>query len=393
VSRLAVAFIKGCQEYGLIATAKHFPGHGDTDLDSHIQLPVVRGDRDRLDKVELYPFKRAIEGGVQAIMTAHLHVPALDPTPDLPATLSPLILTELLRKELGFKGIIVTDAMNMGGITASYSAEEAAIRAVQAGADMILLPPGPHGVIDALIQAVRSGQIPSSSIDASVKRILEAKARLGLHKNRLVEEDSLATIVASKEYLELAARMFENSITLVKNEGNILPLSGENLKIAVFSLSSDPGDYFAGRTFIKEIEKRCPQAVSFYADPYTGQEYIQEGVAKAQEADTVIFALFSSPSARKGSVDLDPKHIQLVKDFAHVPAKIIVVSFGSPYFLRHFPEVACYLCAYRSTDKAQIAAAKALFGEIDIKGKLPVTLPDLYPFGHGLVLPKIEKSP
>lgn len=393
VSRLAVAFIKGCQEYGLIATAKHFPGHGDTDLDSHIQLPVVRGDRDRLDKVELYPFKRAIEGGVQAIMTAHLHVPALDPTPDLPATLSPLILTELLRKELGFKGIIVTDAMNMGGITASYSAEEAAIRAVQAGADMILLPPGPHGVIDALIQAVRSGQIPSSSIDASVKRILEAKARLGLHKNRLVEEDSLATIVASKEYLELAARMFENSITLVKNEGNILPLSGENLKIAVFSLSSDPGDYFAGRTFIKEIEKRCPQAVSFYADPYTGQEYIQEGVAKAQEADTVIFALFSSPSARKGSVDLDPKHIQLVKDFAQVPAKIIVVSFGSPYFLRHFPEVACYLCAYRSTDKAQIAAAKALFGEIDIKGKLPVTLPDLYPFGHGLVLPKIEKSP
>ncbi len=388
VSRLAVAFIKGCQENGLIATAKHFPGHGDTDLDSHIQLAVISGDQERLQKVELYPFKRAIEGGVQAIMTAHLHVPALDPTPGLPATLSPLILTELLRKELGFNGLIVTDAMTMGGITQAFSAPEAALKAVQAGVDMILLPPDPHGVIEGLIQAVRSGEISLSRINASVRRILEAKARLGLHKERLVDEKALASIVASKENLRVAAQAFENSITLVKNEGDGLPLSGENLKIAVFSLSSDPGDYFAGRTFIKEIEKRCPTAASFYADPYTGQEFIQEGMIKAQEADTVIFALFSSLSAWKGSVDLDPKHIQVIKDVAAGLSRVIVISFGSPYFLRHFPEIDSYLCAYRNIGQAQIAAAKAIFGEMEIKGKLPVSIPDLFPLGHGIVLPK-----
>jgi len=388
VSRLAVAFIKGCQENGLIATAKHFPGHGDTDLDSHIQLAVISGDQERLQKVELYPFKRAIEGGVQAIMTAHLHVPALDPTPGLPATLSPLILTELLRKKLGFNGLIVTDAMTMGGITQAFSAPEAALKAVQAGVDMILLPPDPHGVIEGLIQAVRSGEISLSRINASVRRILEAKARLGLHKERLVDEKALASIVASKENLRVAAQAFENSITLVKNEGDGLPLSGENLKIAVFSLSSDPGDYFAGRTFIKEIEKRCPTAASFYADPYTGQEFIQEGMIKAQEADTVIFALFSSLSAWKGSVDLDPKHIQVIKDVAAGLSRVIVISFGSPYFLRHFPEIDSYLCAYRNIGQAQIAAAKAIFGEMEIKGKLPVSIPDLFPLGHGIVLPK-----
>jgi len=160
------------------------------------------------------------------------------------------------------------------------------------------------------------------------------------------------------------------------------------LKIAVFSLSSDPGDYFAGRTFIKEIEKRCPTAASFYADPYTGQEFIQEGMIKAQEADTVIFALFSSLSAWKGSVDLDPKHIQVIKDVAAGLSRVIVISFGSPYFLRHFPEIDSYLCAYRNIGQAQIAAAKAIFGEMEIKGKLPVSIPDLFPLGHGIVLPK-----
>lgn len=389
VSRLAVAFIKGCQNNGLIATAKHFPGHGDADKDSHIQLPVIMADREHLDKIELYPFKRAIEGGVEAIMTAHLYVPALDPTPGLPATLSPLILTELLRKEIGFKGLIITDALTMYGILDPYPA----VKAVQAGADLILLPPDLHGAIDDLIQAVHSGEIQHSRINASVKRILEAKARLGLHKNRIVKEDSLATLVASKEFLQIAEKIFENSITLVKNEGDVLPLQTENRKIAAFSLSSDPGDYFAGRTFIREIQKRCPQVVSFYADPYTGQEYIQEGKAKAEGADTIIIALFSRLIGSKGSVDLDPKHIQLVKDFAQCPSKIVVISFGSPYFLTHFPEIDSYLCAYRYADQAQIAAAKALFGEIDIKGKLPVTLPDLYPFGHGITILKKAKTP
>ena len=386
VSRLAIAFIKGCQENGLMATAKHFPGHGDTDQDSHSVLPTVGGDRSRLERVELYPFRQAIEAGVQAIMTAHLQLPALDPTPDLPATLSHLIITELLRKELGFKGIIVTDAMDMEGVTTLYSPEEAALKAVQAGVDMVLLPPMPDEVIEFLIQAARRGQISETRINTSVRRILEAKARLGLHKNRLVNVDILDEKVATKEHLQDAVRVFEDSLTLVKNEGQILPLSGADQKIAVFSLSSDPGGYFAGRTFIQEVEKRCPELITFYADAFTGDEFIQEAVENSSEADVIVFALFSHRRARKGSVDLDLRHIQIVQEEAANCTPVVVVSFGSPYFLRHFSDVDSYLCAYRWDSQAQKAAAKALFGEIDIKGRLPVSLPGLYPLGYGLTL-------
>ncbi len=393
VSRLAIGFIKGCQDNGLIATAKHFPGHGDTDQDSHSVLPTVGGDRSRLERVELYPFRQAIEAGVQAIMIAHLQLPALDPTPDLPATLSPLIITELLRNELGFKGIIVTDAMDMGGVTSLYSPEEAALKAVQAGVDIVLLPPLPDEVIEYLIQATGSGQISETRINASVKRILEAKARLGLHKNRLVNVDILDEKVATKEHLQNADRVFENSLTLVKNEGQVLPLLGADQKIAVFSLSSDPGAYFAGRTFIQEIGKRCPELTTFYADRFTGGEFIQEAVEKASEADVIVFALFSFRRAWKGSVDLDLRHIQLVQEAIANCTPVVVVSFGSPYFLKHFSDVDSYLCAYRWDSPAQKAAAKALFGEIDIKGRLPVSLPGLYPLGYGLALFKRNRIP
>lgn len=388
VSRLAIAFIKGCQENGLIATAKHFPGHGDTDQDSHSVLPVIKGDRDRLNRVELYPFKQVIDAGVQAIMTAHLQVPALDPTPDLPATLSPVIMTELLRNELGFNGLIVTDSMGMGGVTTLYEPEEAALMAVKAGVDMILLPPKPDEVIDSLIQAVRDGQITEERVDTSVKRILNAKARLGLHKKKLVDTEMLDERVATKEYLLKAERVFEDSLTLVKNNEAVLPLSGEDKKIAVFSLSSDPGGYFDGRVFMREVEERCSEVIPFYADAYTGMEFIEEGLEKAAEADVLVFALFSSLRAWKGSVGLDQKHIQVIQQAAEGSTPVIVISFGSPYFLRHFPEVDVYLCAYKWEDPAQKAAAKALFGEIDIKGKLPVSLPGLYPRGHGLTLYK-----
>jgi beta-N-acetylhexosaminidase len=393
VSRLSIAFIKGCQENGLIATAKHFPGHGDTAQDSHSVLPTIGGDRNRLDKVELYPFKQAIKAGVQAIMTAHLQLPELDPTPDTPATLSPLIITGLLREEIGFDGLIVTDAMNMGGVTTLYSPEEAALKAVQAGVDIILLPPKPDEVIESLIKAVRDDQISEERINISVKRILEAKARLGLHNKKLVDLDTLDERVATKENLQSADLVFESSMTLVRNEDSVLPLSGRGQKIAVFSLSSDPGGYFAGRTFIREVKKRCPSLINFYADAFTGEEFIQEAVENSRKADVIVFALFSSLGAWKGTVDLDFRHIQLVQEAAAKSTPVVVVSFGSPYFLRHFSFVDSYICAYRWADQAQKAAAKALFGEIDIKGKLPVSLPGLYPAGHGLVLPKRGKTP
>jgi beta-N-acetylhexosaminidase len=374
----------------MIATAKHFPGHGDTSQDSHSLLPTIEVGLERLEKVELVPFKAAVDAGVRAVMTAHLAVPALDPTPGLPATLSAPILTGVLRGKLGFRGLIVTDALEMGGVTNSFSTEEASLRAVLAGVDQLLLPPEPARVIAYLAGAVRDGRISLQRIDESVRRILEAKAALGLHRNRFVRIDELDRKIASRPFLEQALKTFESSTTLVKNERGVLPLAAAGGKVAVLSLSSDLGDYFAGRAFVTAMRKRFPDAAAFYADGDTGQEALDEAFTKASGAGTVVFALFSKVSAGKGSVDLEPRHVDLIRRFAALengPA-VVVVSFGSPYFLRHFPEADAYICLYRNTPETQDIAARALTGEMDIGGKLPVSIPDLYPVGHGIALKK-----
>jgi beta-N-acetylhexosaminidase len=390
VGRLTGAFIRGCQANGMIATAKHFPGHGDTALDSHSLLPTIFGDKQRLERVELYPFTQAIKAGVEAVMTAHLRVPALDSTPGLPATLSPLIIADLLRKRMGFRGLIVTDSMGMGGITNSFTPQDAALKAVRAGVDMVLLPPDPPGVIEALVKAVSSGEIPVSRIDESVRRILALKARLGLPENKFVDIGRLPRTIASKSHLQQALLTFEKSVTLVKNDGDLLPLSPSKLmkKTAVFSLSSDADDYYAGSVFAREIQKRRPGVVVFYADAFTGEEYIREAKTKASDADVIILAMFSSLRTAKGSVDLITRHVDLVKELTWAGKKTVVVSFGSPYFLHHFPEVNAYVCLYRNTGQAQEVAARAIFGEIPIEGRLPVSIPNLFPAGYGIKISK-----
>jgi beta-N-acetylhexosaminidase len=388
VSRIANAFILGVQENGMIATAKHFPGHGDTSQDSHTLMPTIEADLDRLERVELLPFQAAIQAGVRAVMTAHLAVPALDPTPGLPATLSAPILTGLLRDRMGFQGLIVTDALEMGGVTNTFSTEEASLRAVLAGVDQLLLPPEPAKVIAYLAAAVRDGRLPPSRLDESVRRILEIKAALGLQRDRFVPTEALRRVVAPRPYLELAVKAYESSATLVRNEGGILPLAAAPEKLALLTLSSDLGDYYAGQAFVTAMRKRYPAAAAFFADGDTGSESLEEALAAASTAGTAVIALFSRLSDRKGSVDLDPRHIELVRRLASLedgPA-VVVVSFGSPYFLRHFPEVDAYVCLYRATPEAQTTAARALAGEIDVAGRLPVSIPGLYPVGHGLEL-------
>ncbi|MFA9452990.1 MAG: glycoside hydrolase family 3 protein [Candidatus Aminicenantaceae bacterium] len=383
VSRLAAAFIRGCQENGLIATAKHFPGHGDTDLDSHSVLPAITGDRERLDRVELVPFRASIEAGVRAIMSAHLRLPALDSTPDLPATLSFPIMTDLLRGELGFLGLSVTDALEMRGITGLYTPPQAAVKAVQAGVDMLLIPPETEEVIRGLIRAVEDGRLRMSRVDSAVKRILEVKARLGLHRRRTVDLRQLDTLVGARSHLEQARRAFEDSITLVKNEKGILPLAA-GAKIALYALSSDPGEYYAGRTFAMEVQERSGSLSVFYADAFTGEEYFQRAIRTSRAADIRVVALFSRLADSKGSVGLKQRHIRLIKDLSRDPQPLVVISFNSPYFLRWFPEADTYFCAYRHADQNQVAAAKALFGEIEFKGRLPISIPGLFPAGHGV---------
>jgi len=391
VARLAVAFIRGCQDNGMIATAKHFPGHGDTDLDSHILLPVIKADRDRLEKVELAPYVQAIEAGVGGIMIAHLVVPALDPTPNLPATLSSAIQTGLLRKTMGFKGLIVTDAMEMGGVTNQYPSTEAALLAILAGVDIVLLPPDPEKVVVFLQEAARTGKIPSARIDQSVRRILETKARLGLHLGKMVEVESLPSKLGGKAALAQALRSFQAAATLVKNDGDVLPLGRSPQKIAVLSLSSDPATYYAGRAFTTTLKARSSETRIFYADAGTGQADLDEIYFQAAAADVVVCGLFSSLSAWKGSVGLDPRHSALIQALAALDKPVVVVSFGSPYVLRDFPGVDAYLCLYRNQPQTQETAARVLFGEVEITGKLPVSLPGLFPVGHGLTIKK--KSP
>ncbi len=391
VGRLGAAFMRGCQENGMPATLKHFPGHGDTAVDSHNMLATVSGDRARLDRVELYPFNAVIRAGVELIMTAHLYVPALDPTPGLPATLSPVIMTGLLRKQMGFRGLIVTDAMEMGGITKAFGDAEAAVLAVKAGVDMVLLPLDPPGAIEAIVREVSAGMIPVSQIDESVRRVLRLKARLGLQHNRYVDPGRLPFLVATKANAAQAALTYEKAVTLVKNEGDILPLqAGEtSRKLTVLSLSSDADDYYAGRAFVGEVKKRVQEADTFYADAYTGEEFLEEAAAKAASADDLVIAVFSTLRSSKGSVELLPRHVDLVKRLTEArQGKVTVISFGSPYFLRHFPEASAYLCLYRGTPQAQETAARAVFGEIDISGRLPVSIPGLFPIGHGITLPK-----
>jgi beta-N-acetylhexosaminidase len=391
VARLAKAFIRGCQANGMIATAKHFPGHGDTDQDSHSLLPTIAASRDRLDKVELFPYRKVIEAGVQAVMVSHLNVPALDPTSGLPATVSPAIIGGVLRKELGFKGLIVTDAMEMGGITSMFPDNEASLRAILAGIDMVLLPLEPEKVVPYLIEAARSGKLPITRIDESVRRILEAKARLGLPENKLVDVDALPAKLGIKPYLKEAQRAFEKATTLVKNEGNVLPLgSGEKRSIAVLALSSDMGDYYAGRTFVEAVRKRAPQARVYYADSGTGRETLDEAYAAAASADVVLCAVFSGLRAWKGSVGLNPLHVDLINNLTGLDKPIVVANFGSPYLLRNFPDVDAYLCFYRNTAQAQEIAARAIFGEMDVNGKLPVSIPGLVPLGTGISLKAVK---
>jgi beta-N-acetylhexosaminidase len=298
-------------------------------------------------------------------MTSHLFVPALDPTPGVPATLSEPILTGLLRKKMGFNGLIVTDALEMAGVTNTK-------------------------VIAYLAAAVRDGRIPISRIDQSVRRILEAKAAVGLDRNRFVRIEEIRRSVASKAYLDQAYRTFESSTTLVRNEGGVLPLAAPTApeKLVLLSLSSDLGDYYAGQAFVTAMRARFPGAPAFYADGDTGREALDEAFARASGATTVVLALFSRLSDRKGSVDLEPKHIELIGKLTALEngPRVVAVSFGSPYFLRHIPGVDAYVCMYRNTPETQEIAARALAGEMDVAGRLPVSIPDLYPLGHGLEL-------
>jgi len=391
VARLTAAFVAGARAGGLMTTAKHFPGHGDTAEDSHLSLPTVGADRQRIEAVELLPFRRAVEAGVDAVMLGHIAVPALDPT-GAPATLSAPMGAELLRRELGFRGLVVTDAMEMAGARGAWSGE-AVVRAVQVGADFILLPRDPEVAVRALVRAVREGQLAPERIDLSVLRILQTKERLGLHKSRLVDPAAVSRSVGRPEDVERALDTARRSITVVRNEGQVLPLRAEEpLRLLHLVLSSDARNDAIQGIPEEELQDRRVTTRTFTLGPEVSEQTAAKVVAQAKEFTHVVASCFVRVAGSKGTADMSESHARLLQALGAAGPPLIVVSFGSPYLLRQFPGAPVYLCAYGSAESSQRAAVSALFGEYAVGGKLPVTLPGLYPYGHGLVIPKREMT-
>src|SRR3989475_6351734 len=386
VAEFVSAFVRGVEENGALATAKHFPGHGDTAADSHIDLPVIHADRDRLEHLELVPFRAAIAAGVSTVMTGHLSIPALEPDANTPATLSSNILTGLLRKELGFNGLVVTDAMDMGGITVRYAPGEAAVRAVAAGADALLMPPVPDAAFESLQAAVKSGRISKARLDASVRRILQAKARLGLNQKRLVDLNAINQKFGSVAWQKEAQEISDRGVTLLRDTPHRLPLNGTKaLRALLLALYADPEPY-PGEDLERELRSRFDSVATLRADT----RFVNASILKLPPPDSydvAILALFVRVSGRQGNVDVPAEQAALAEQLYKTGKPIITVGFGSPYLIEKFPQAETWLAAFGISDVAQISVARALFGQIPVRGHLPVTIPGVnLKAGFGLEL-------
>jgi beta-N-acetylhexosaminidase len=392
VARLGAAFIRGARDHGVLTTAKHFPGHGDTATDSHIGLAVISSDMSRLESVEMVPFRSAIAAGVDAIMTAHIAVPQVTGEPDIPATLSPKILTDLLRGRLQFQGLVVTDALEMGGVTNHYWTGLACIRALQAGADMLLLPQDTDVAINEVVRAVGRGDISTARIDESVARILMYKTRLKLQSERFVPVDRIQDRIAAPESQKLAQEMADRSITLLKDEAHLLPLNPLNPpKIFSLVLSADM-DSAPAALFQSELRRRFPAARTEAVDPRIPEDLAERITRNAADADVIVCATLVRLTSGKGSIALPESQRALLDRIMAAHKPVIWIAFGNPYLLRLYPQTSAYLCAFGYSNGSYLAAAKALSGEIAVSGKTPVSIPGYFKVGDGLQVPKLAMT-
>jgi beta-glucosidase-like glycosyl hydrolase/CubicO group peptidase (beta-lactamase class C family) len=385
VAEYVAQFVRGVEENGALATAKHFPGHGNVGVDSHLSLAIVPGDRAELENTELVPFRAAIAEGVSAIMPGHLSVPAFEPNPEVPATLSHAILTGLLRDEMKFRGLIVTDAMNMGGVTSLYPPGEAAVRSVEAGADVLLMPPVPDAAIAGLEDAVQSGRVSEARIDESVRRILKAKARLGLDKNRFTDIARINEKFGRPEFEAESQSMADRGVTLLRDSPRFLPLDAARpLRMLLVALSADP-DPYPGETIEPEIRWRVDSLQMLRADT----QYFSVNALKLpppESYDVAVAALFVRIVDRKGNVGFPDDQRAFVNQLLSTGKPTVVISFGSPYLVEHFPSAKTWLAVFGTNDVSQLAAARALFGQVSIGGHVPVTVPGTLKLGDGIQL-------
>jgi beta-N-acetylhexosaminidase len=383
VAEYVSQFVRGVQDNGALATAKHFPGHGNVGVDSHISLPVVPGTRADLEKTELVPFRAAIASGVGSIMPGHLAVPALETDPGLPATLSRNILTGLLRDDMKFRGLVITDALDMGGVTANYAPGEAAVRSVQAGTDVLLMSPAPDAAIAGLEEAVKSRRITEKRIDESVRRILTAKARLGLNKNRYVDVAKLNESFGRPEYETAAQDIADRGVTLLRDTPWLLPLDATKpLRVLMIAISSDP-DPNPGETIEPEIRPRVDSLKILRADTqYAPVSNLT--LPPPDSYDVAICALFVRVTDRKGSVGLPDDQRAFVNELVATSKPTVIASFGNPYLIERFPNAKTWVAEFSTNDVSQRAVARAIFGQTAISGKIPVTVPGTVQRGDGL---------
>ncbi len=387
VSRHVAAFIDGAHsdpKNPVMVTAKHFPGHGDTSTDSHLDLALLDKDREHLDSIELKPFETAIAHGVDAIMTAHMSVPAIEPE-DIPATVSPKVLTGLLRDELKFQNIIVTDAMDMQGLTKQFSGAEASIRALMAGADVLLMPPEPERVIAEIVKAVQKGRIPRQRIDDSAARVLAAKIRLGLTKNRMVNLDSIGDVMDAKESVESAQRVSDRAVTLVRNEGDVIPLKDADRACVVIAVQSRAS--VSGARFAQDFARRAKNARIITIDATMPRAELDAAVGDTSQCSSIVVSANVAVAAYRGDVALGGELEPFIEKLTEGTSPVVFVAVGNPYLLASFPKVAGYLATFSITQPSETSAVKALFGQIAITGRMPVSIPGFAALGEGIQLP------
>lgn len=412
VARFAAAFTEGAQSAGAIATAKHFPGHGDTAVDSHRGLPEINVSRDRLNNVEFVPFQASINAGVASVMVGHIALPQIDSTAirplprnvkgkpidtdeageiveekaTMPATLSP-VMGNILRNDLKFPGLIVTDALSMSGLTIYFTPEEAAVRALEAGADMLLKPADVDAAFRGVREAVKSGRITETRVEESARKILAAKYDLGLVDQRLTPVDMIDRVVGGRDSLKLVAEISEHAITLVRDEDKLVPLKNLKPETKIFNLAVTNGDdrMWIANPFITKLNRSGVKVETVVLDERSSEQEVQKAIERATAADLVLASLYGRVrSGQVLSVGIPDPGARALSAVMAAKKPVVGISFGNPYLLQSFPGLRTYMVAYGDMPSLQHAAARALMGEIDIRGKLPISLPGLYPRGTGI---------
>ena len=383
VGRLVAATIHGLQDNGMLATAKHFPGHGDTEVDSHLALPIISAGWSRLDTLELVPFRAAIQAGVALVMSAHVTIPSLASDPRRPATLDPAILTGILRDSLKFEGLVVTDALDMAGVVNAYGAGEAAVRAFLAGSDLLLMPVDPAQAVDAVTDAVETGRVTYERLDRSVRRLLWIKRRLGLFSRRTVALDSVPEVVGGRRFLQTARDVAQRSVVLVADSGGTVDsLRARPRKIALVTYGEENAGT-VGNTLLKQLTGAGHTVTIFRLWPASGRASFDSVRVLARRTPYTLFALSVKVTTAKGTIGLPEPVAKLVDDLSR-RRRTAVLSLGSPYIGLQVPHLRSYLIAWSANPINEWAAARALSGQAAITGHLPVSLPPRYPLGHGL---------